>query len=335
MQATERADFEGFHVYRGARANLHRSLGDRFVFARIEHEPMVPESAIDTTTGAVTHYYGEAMEVALSGTARPRKFWFKKKTRAFRGVEIGPARVQRVRDSDEQPYIPAVGSLILGEVAEEVQAVSTISSDESSRYRRVGNRRYYFKWWHGPAAPVFRLVEVLRAGSGSESLETIKKSLSLPWQDRGREDLWALVKLVLLGDVATFVKQSHGTLPEEECLQISGDALEFAREVARVYQDDELARDLVRCESALFPCIPTAPQQVEAPDPLSKVARRLTQTFETRPRRHLSSPSSQGPPPCSPAKSPSLFSPLPMASLRYQEGMGSHVYVTEFGPFRR
>lgn len=162
------------------------------VFARVIRSTCKDEhrqhSVADATTDdAYSYYYGFATQLDLMGKSRDIRIWFKKTTKTSNSVFIGPVQLQSTNT------IPPPRSIIMGVI------------DILPKGRA-------FKWWIDDAEAMLYFCRFLKYQTGVKPNSShLYNQLAL--KGTYHDDLWALLKLLLFGDVLSFVKESG---PEED-----------------------------------------------------------------------------------------------------------------------
>lgn len=252
-----------------ARRSLHDAIVQKFVFGQVDGQARIPAEGIDTHTGAVTHFHVQVSEITYTNDNRtvPRSIFLKKRARAQAGLRLGPICLPRFRDTLMEPYIPANGSVVVGEVAADTRGMAVSETSQ----------RWFFTWWHGPASALFAFYQLLKFGSSKRTRADMRLSVTPNYvSGPGRDDLWAAVLLVLLGDVDAVCNGD---------LQLSiGSGAAFARALAAFSNDDALAARLPLALGAAS----TGPEQ-----PSARVLKRARAAL-VEPAPAAAAPSSAG-----------------------------------------
>jgi hypothetical protein len=135
-----------------------------------------------TEDGPLTHYYGFAKLLRGSGSV-----WFKKLTHVRSagrpGLFIGPVRLRRSAGCWRD--LPRRGTLICGRTVDSA-------------------RGPVFEWWCHDAEPLYALCRLVNAGHMRASA-SLYRELELP--DPAPDDMWALARLLVAGDLGTVADQ--------------------------------------------------------------------------------------------------------------------------------
>tara|TARA_Y100000748_G_scaffold215949_1_gene181219 strand:+ start:4100 stop:4894 length:795 start_codon:yes stop_codon:yes gene_type:complete len=162
------------------------------VFARVIRSTCKEEhrqtSVTDATKDdAYSYYYGFATQLDLMGKSRDVRIWFKKTTKTSNSVYIGPVQLQSTNT------IPPPRTIIMGIV-------------------NILPKGRAFQWWVDDAGAMLYFCRFLKYQSGVKANSShLYNQLAL--KGTYHDELWALLKLLLFGDVLSFVKESG---PEEE-----------------------------------------------------------------------------------------------------------------------
>lgn len=157
------------------------------VFARVirstcKEEHRIPHATDTTKDNAYSYYFGFATQIDLMGKARDTRIWYKKTTKTRQPIFIGPVKLESTST------IPVSRTIIMGIV------------DVLPKGRA-------FRWWIDDAEAMMYFCRFLKYQSGVKANSShLYHQLALkgPYND----DLWALLKLLLFGDVLSFVKES-------------------------------------------------------------------------------------------------------------------------------
>jgi hypothetical protein len=156
------------------------------VFARVIKTQTKEEHAIPTaptgTDASYSYYYGFATEINLLGRSQSNRIWFKKNTKTHREVFLGPVTLKA---SDK---IPAVRTIVVGVVD----------------YLPKGRA---FTWWLDDANALLQFCRLVRYQNKCKQQSAyLYRQLKLP--NPYHDGLWAMAKLLIFGDILSFVLES-------------------------------------------------------------------------------------------------------------------------------
>lgn len=209
-------------TFEAARKTLHAILS-QWTFSTMETQCTVPKDCVDVSPEGelvITHFFGTAVEtpptVAPSRRrGRGRRVWFKQAARKTSAVAVGPAELL----PQSKSRVPVPGDVIVGH---------TQAND-----RGRGGLRY--AWWNGAAKPLWHLARLVQCGT--EVDEEDLRDMLTAWD--GREDMWAVARLVLFGNVQCFAEMHndpHGaTRPPR--MSLGCPAANFVKQCAAHFMD--------------------------------------------------------------------------------------------------
>jgi len=182
-------------MFAQAHQTLH-GLMQRYTFAVVARDVVIPDKAKEVTAELglrVTYYHGTAEErtVSLHYRERPKSVWFNKSGRS-KDMKIAGV----VTLCGGSPHaLPNVTDMLVG--------ISEASVPEPGKPKRSG---LHYTMWEMGATPVFELAKAL-VSKVPVSEASLKPRLKLFGE--GQDELWALARLVLFGNVAAFDPQSQ------------------------------------------------------------------------------------------------------------------------------
>lgn len=156
------------------------------VFARVIKVHVKEEDAISTATkgtdASYSYYYGFATEINLLGRSQSNRIWFKKNTKTGRDVFLGPVTLKATNK------IPPPRTILVGKVD----------------YLPKGRA---FQWWLDDANALLQFCRLVRyQNKVKQQSAYLYQQLKLP--DPHHDGLWAMAKLLIFGDILSFVLES-------------------------------------------------------------------------------------------------------------------------------
>lgn len=182
-------------MFAQAHQTLH-GLMQRYTFAVVARDVVIPDKAKEVTAELglrVTYYHGTAEErgVSLNYRERPKSVWFNKSGRS-KDMKIAGV----VTLCGGPPHaLPNVTDMLVG--------IAEASVPEPGKPKRSG---LHYTMWEMGATPVFELAKAM-VSKVPVSEASLKPRLKLFGE--GQDELWALARLVLFGNVAAFDPQSQ------------------------------------------------------------------------------------------------------------------------------
>lgn len=167
--------------FKNALQQLHNELNS-LVFARVIRPICKDEHKLHD--GSYSYYYGFATEVDLLGKNKDNRIWFKKTTKKDGApIYIGPVALHASKS------MPPARSIIVGII------------DILPKGRA-------FRWWIDDVQPLLYFCRYLKYQSGVKPNSAhLYQQLALK-DTTYHDELWAMLKLLLFGDVLSFVKES-------------------------------------------------------------------------------------------------------------------------------
>ena len=236
-----------------AHQTLHSML-QRYTFSVVARDVVIPDKAKEVTAEhglRVTYYHGTAEEriVLLNYRERPKSVWFNKSGRA---KDLKIAGVVTLV-SGPPHALPNVTDMLVG--------IAEASVPEPGKPKRSG---LHYTMWEMGATPVYELAKAL-VSKVPVSEASLKPKLRLAGPE-GQDELWALARLVLFGNVAAFDPQSQFPM----ALRLPP-AL-FVQECAMRLNDDSIWQKYVEVCPAVKMALAPPPSPVLASPPELQMA---------------------------------------------------------------
>jgi hypothetical protein len=213
-------------TFDAARLELYECLKS-WVFARVCRPCTVPADSRQIVEGEeiITYYHGIAAVIngglAVESSSELNRIWFKKpacmnynngqvrETRRERVVKIGPVSIVAPDDK----FFPKAGDVLMGKTFTEFNKKRKLVSHPG---RVAGNsdastQHVKFTCWYPFAGPLALLFSLVCNGT-SVSENDLRKELNVRYLKRrgskpGDDDVWALARLVLFGNVRAFADE--------------------------------------------------------------------------------------------------------------------------------
>ena len=242
-----------------ARANLYSHLHP-FTFGKVVRDCKIVRT--DPKTGAISsdpYFHGTVKSLRVaSDDSQNATIWFKKGV--MNDFLLGPIIIT-LPPSEQQ--IPSIGDILMGKTIENV-----------SRSETGINFRYV--QWYPKMASIFTLCSILRMGTAKTEAQ-LSHDLRLPYGEH-KDQVWALVRLVLFGNLQVFVDQFNNK-PGSRPMQI-GPIDVFISECSYAFEDVDIWFRF----SKLIPSV-TRPEKQQSTWPKSAPMIAHLQTLQTPPRR--------------------------------------------------
>jgi len=203
-----------------ARGNLYAQVCD-FTFGKVVRDCKVPEDAREPHSengkSVVTHYHGIAQSIRFADDDPALgRIWFKKGTASYNAFILGPVEIKL----PDEFHIPAAGDILMGKTVENKQQATG----------RVGLR--YGRWYPSMNA-LCSLFRMVRCGT-SKTEAQLSHELRLP-NGEHRDQLWAIARLILFGNVQVFADIFHGTANQP--MAVGDDVVLFISECSYHFED--------------------------------------------------------------------------------------------------
>lgn len=170
-------------------------LFDNWVFSTVKSPCQIPTDAF-TDDGRATHYYGNAEErTPVSTSGQRRRVFFSKQARMSDGFWIGPALASTM---DTSP--PQVGDTLIG--------MAVVNDRPSKAGRTFGGLRY--DTWQCGTRQAWELARLIFVGT-SQPEPMLKQTLRTKTPG-GEDELWAIARLILFGNVEAFSPDGPATM---------------------------------------------------------------------------------------------------------------------------
>jgi len=250
-----------------ARGNIYAQLHP-FTFGKVVRDCKIVRT--DLKTGAVLfdpYFHGTVKSLRVaSDDSQNATIWFKKGP--SNSFLLGPIIIT-LPPSDQR--VPLIGDIIMGKTVENVSRVDT-----------GVNLRYV--QWYPKMTSIFTLSCILRMGTVKSEAQ-LSHDLRLPYGEH-KDQLWALARLVLFGNLQIFVDQFNNK-PGVRPMQI-GQIDVFISECSYAFEDvdiwfrfSKLVPSVTRPEKQLFALHESAPIKLMS----EQVAHLQTSHPSTPPRR--------------------------------------------------
>ena len=201
-----------------ARANMYAQLHP-YTFGKLVRDCKV--SRIDKTGAALSdpYFHGTVKSLGITqDDPRNALVWFKKGASPLRGFALGPVTIT----PPPTGHIPSIGDILMGKTVENEQG-------------KGGVNLRYIQWYPNMNA-LFVLCGILRMGT-SKSEAQLSHDLRLSYGEC-RDQVWALARLVLFGNVQVFV-DLFNKKPASRPMQI-GKVDVFISECSYAFEDDDI-----------------------------------------------------------------------------------------------
>lgn len=216
---------------------------------------------------SITYFHGLATKMEykqLPVGSRPVKLWFKKAPADAQKqtLHVGPLSL----DAADEEYVPRPGDVIVGNV---VPSDRRRQPSESRDFESGGggagqgapesNDR--FTYWHPHAASLECLLNFLYNGTAIPEAQLAHELRSR--KKGGEDDVWAVARLILFGNVAAFAAQHVGALSGVKPMRLSMPPLDFVWNCATKLDDETIWQKFVELVPDAQPPRPPSP-----PEPL-------------------------------------------------------------------
>ena len=220
-----------------ARSGLYTAL-EGYTFARVIRKPKIPENGQEmdiSGKNVITYYHCIAITCVDN-----RRVWFKKQVDEAQ-ITLGAFELKT-----DCNYLPKIGDIIMGKMVKDRK-----NKDND------GGENYRFVEWYPYAKCIQTLFELVKNGTQAPEAHLIH---ALKTHD-GKDDVFALVKLILFGNMQIFADQ-HLNVKVPRELKLSTPPLEFVYYTSK-HLDDKTIWD------AFVQLVPNAvaPEMVEPPAP--------------------------------------------------------------------
>lgn len=155
---------------------------NQLVFSRVfrTHTKEEHRCKPDNDENSFSYYYGFSTEINLFGKSQSHRIWFKKNTKTRQPVYFGPVALYATTK------IPLSKTILVGVV------------DVSPKGRS-------YRWWIDDAFAILQFCRFVRYQNGLKHHSALfYRQLKL--QGEYHDELWALAKLLLFGDIMSFLE---------------------------------------------------------------------------------------------------------------------------------
>ena len=246
-------------MFEDARSTLFHTLS-KWTFGTVIRQSVVPDGCVvkrDDGSQYVSHYFTTAEKLILLNNDRRKgryvrpqveTIWVKKRSRMRKGLWLGP--VQLAEKSDR---LPRMGDIIVGELMEAEREVGV--SKKGSDKQRVRTQKKVYQWWHGDARCLWELANITLNGT----TKTEQELRSILVTSDEYDDVWALARLILFGNVQCFVNSTN--LPPNERMRLNSNPVIFIQKAASAFHDPTILTRFQNClpDVSLPPAVPQKP----------------------------------------------------------------------------
>lgn len=254
-------------TFTNARRELYTQLS-RYTFGKVVRctVPLDGQMRVgDQVT--VTYFHGLATKLEhrpLAPGSRPTKLWFKKPPpdAQQRPLILGPLQL----DAADDQYVPRPGDVIMGNVVPSDGARRNPKEPRDSRDGAgVPESNDRFTFWHPHAACLEYLLNFLYNGTALPELQLAHELRS---RRKGAEDdVWAVARLILFGNVAAFAQQHVEPDAVKRPMRLSVPPLEFVWKCATKLDDDSIWAKFVELVPGAQPPVPAPSVEPECIKP--------------------------------------------------------------------
>ena len=254
------ADVVEAPTFDNARMELYRWFNG-WVFARVCRPCTVPADARKIINGVETITYFHGIATTLTGgSQRSERVWFKKPPTFSTPapLKLGPIKMHESNDGngdeDEEAkveadvFAPSPGDILMGKLDER-------DSD--------GKKLVKFGVWYPHAAPLWSLYNMVCNGTAKSELE-LHYDLKNTASTAGKDDIWALARLVLFGNVRAFADDYLSKKTPTGRMKLSCQPHEFVFRCSLFFEDASMWE-------AFKHLVPDVPQPVEKQKRVVKV----------------------------------------------------------------
>lgn len=247
-------------TFDAARMELYTQLSS-YVFVRLPRRAAVPpERAGEAQNG---YYHGVAHCLTPEGSNG--RVWYQKTAMAQRPIHVGPLTVQP--PSPDDPYVPLAGDVFMGKTVPPHSGAQRRGGEGEKNDRLVN--------WVPFADPWFHLFNLVCNGT-AKTEDALAHELRVRTKT-GPDDVWALARLVLFGNVRVFADEHKGSVDKKGPMRLSMPPLHFVHACATSLRDESIWTEFVKLVPDAVPPAPPAPVQVQSapPPPPRPIVRPL------------------------------------------------------------
>lgn len=252
-------------TFTSARRELYTQLS-RYTFGKVVRCTVPPDG--QTRVGdqvTVTFFHGLATKMEhrqqLPGS-RPVKLWFKKAPpeAARSTLSVGPLQL----DAAQESYVPRPGDVLMGNVVPSDgprRAPAAVPGGSGTGLE--SNDRFTF--WYPHAACLEALLNYLFHGTAVPEAQLAHELRSR--RKGGEDDVWAVARLILFGNVRAFAEQHLGSSGAKP-MRLSVPPLHFVWQCATKLDDDSIWDKFVELVPDAQPPLEMEQPEAAKPTPL-------------------------------------------------------------------
>jgi hypothetical protein len=151
-----------------------------------------------------------------------------------KGLWLGPVKLIEKKNN-----LPRMGDIIVGELL----SADTEIGGQNNRNKKqlVRTQRQIYSWWHGDARCLWELAKVTVNGT-TKTEEELRPFLTTP---DGYDDVWALARLILFGNVQCFVDLQNA--PISNRMRLHSNPVMFIHNAASAFNDPSIMETFQSC----------------------------------------------------------------------------------------
>jgi hypothetical protein len=247
-------------TFDAARMELYTQLSS-YVFVRLPRRAAVPPER----TGESQNGYYHGVAHCLTPEGSNGRVWYQKTAMAQRPIHVGPLTVQP--PSPDDPYVPLAGDVFMGKTVPPHSGAQRRGGEGEKNDRLVN--------WVPFADPWFHLFNLVCNGT-AKTEDALAHELRVR-SKTGPDDVWALARLVLFGNVRVFADEHKGSVDKKGPMRLSMPPLHFVHACATSLRDESIWTEFVKLVPDAVPPAPPAPVQVQSapPPPPRPIVRPL------------------------------------------------------------
>jgi hypothetical protein len=238
-------DGGGAETFIKARQNIAEQL-TRLTFSMVTRDVAIPDDSRETCSNgniSIKYYHGTAEErnVSMSYRERPKSIWFNKSKRMRDGFSLGPTLIApMVPDA-----IPTVGDWLVG-LAESAPP----PRGAHAAAKRHSGLQYIS--WTTSAKPLYEMARMFLSSQELAMSESAMRQKLRTTTEHGEDELYALVLLVLLGDIAAFDPT------KKKALDVRKSYASFVQDCTIRFNDDAIWKKYVQAYPSVLQQLPSA-----------------------------------------------------------------------------
>jgi hypothetical protein len=238
-----------------ARQNIAEQL-TRLTFSVVTRDVAIPEDSRETCSDgniSVKYYHGTAEErnVSMSYRERPKSIWFNKSKRMRDGFSLGPTLIAPIVPDG----IPTIGDWLVG-LAE---SAPPPRGAHAAAKRHSGLQ--YISWTPN-AKPLYEMARMFLSSQELAMSESAMRQKLRTTTEHGEDELYALVLLVLLGDIAAFDPT------KKKALDVRKSYANFVQDCTIRFNDDSIWKKYVHAYPSVLQQLPLASVRAVPPPPV-------------------------------------------------------------------